>query len=489
VRNKIFAMLFFIFLFAVMISAPIKMILTNAGIIESENVGNVIEVEKVYEEGAFGASLFNTIEEAKRDINDIYTNYIPFYVGITSAAEGFKQRLNEPVTSFLLELGNEIMLERREEGSENTGNDPIAGNETVPQTEKVPESSPETSLETLPGTIPETEPSEPPFETIYNTVYLKANNLHRYYEITAKTGEDDPLVDFYIRVPSQDQSKLRPAMERQASLINDFASRRPNVNWYVFPVTCFEDTELCEKLLPAESKHGLFTEFFTMLDERVQYDFIKIDDIRDKENLFYKTDHHWNVYGFTEGYRLITEMFKENYSDIEPRTPVIHTFDDEVTLYGSNALAVANYKMHDVFHAADFSLPDHDYVIESGVSYGGKESIAQNLEKYLNKKHNTSRSYSHYILFQPITREITYPDNKTGRNLLIIGDSYSPPLLEVLASHFDKTIVRYVDSNKALSTVKYEELIDQNNITDVLLLEMSDRVIYDYYSDSLKGLK
>jgi hypothetical protein len=40
-----------------------------------------------------------------------------------------------------------------------------------------------------------------------------------------------------------------------------------------------------------------------------------------------------------------------------------------------------------------------------------------------------------------------------------------------------------------LSNIKYEELIDQYGITDVLMLEMSDRVIYNYYDDSLLGLK
>ena len=82
----------------------------------------------------------------------------------------------------------------------------------------------------------------------------------------------------------------------------------------------------------------------------------------------------------------------------------------------------------------------------------------------------------------------TTPQNNTGRNLLIIGDSYSLPLLEVVASHFDKTYIRYVDDNKNLTDVQYEDLIDQYGITDVLYLEMSDRIIYDYYSDALKGL-
>jgi len=458
---------FLVFIIAVMVSAPVKMLLTNAGWIETENVGNVIEVEKVYPAGTFGAPFFNAVEEAKRDINDIYTNYIPFYVGLTSTAEGFTQRLNKSVSSFLLEWGNKIMLEGKVEEPEPTTTSPTTGSEEPTQT----------------------NPTTPPFETTYSTFYLKSDSRHRYYEIIARTGENDPIVDFYVRIPSKDAEKLRPTMEKQAAAINNFAARRPDVNWYVFPVTCFEDTAICEQILPAESKYSLFTEFFKKLDAGVQYDYIKIEDVRDKISLYYRTDHHWNVNGYTEGYRLITEMFKKNYPDIVARTPVIHTFDNAVTVYGSNALAVANYRLYDVFHAADFSLPAHEVVRETGVSYGGKESIQQSLDRYLNKKHNPSRSYNHYIQFYPIVREVTYPENKTGRNLLIIGDSYSPPLLEVLASHFDKTYVRYVDGNKELTTMQYEELIDQYGITDVLLLEMSDRVIYDYYSDSLKGLK
>jgi len=467
-RNKVFAAVFFAFIIVVMISAPLKMLLTNAGLIETENVGNIIEVEKVYPEGTFGAPILNALEEAKRDINDIYTNYIPFYVSITSSAESFTQGLNKTVSSFLLEWGNKIMLAGRDE----TGaTDPTTTGDDKPTDPTVP-----------------IEPTLP-FETQYSTYYLKGTSSHRYYEIQAKTGLNDPVVDFYIRVPAKDAEKLRPKMEKQAAAVNDFASRRPDVNWYVFPVTCFEDTDICQQILPAESKYGLFTEYFTRLDPKVQYDYIKIQDIRDKEELFFKTDHHWNAYGYTEGYRLITEMFKKNYPDIVSRTPVFHTFDNGVIVYGSNALAIASYKLYDIFHVADFSLPEHEYVKETGVSYGGKVSFQESLQKYLDKKHSQSQSYNHYINFSPIVKEVTYPQNKTGRNLLLIGDSYALPLLEVLASHFDKTYIRYVDSNKALTTVQYEELIDQYGITDVLMLEMSDRVIYDYYSDSLKGLK
>jgi len=36
--------------------------------------------------------------------------------------------------------------------------------------------------------------------------------------------------------------------------------------------------------------------------------------------------------------------------------------------------------------------------------------------------------------------------------------------------------------------MKYEDIIDRYGITDVLMLEISDRVCYDYYGDSLKGI-
>lgn len=508
-RDKLFISFFCVIIIAVMLSAPIKLALTEAGVIETENVGNIIEVEKVYEEGTFGASFFNAIEETKRDLKDTYTNYLPFYVNITSLAENFKQNVNQPVVSLLLKWGNKIMTEQLEEtvakdesekgnphtevavdkeGIENIQTDV----ENMPEedVENTPKADVENTPEINAGTGGDIQPEKEkiPAEITYDVCYLKGDSLHRYYEITAQKGTNNPFIDFLVRVPARDSSGLYSTMESQATKINNFASRRSDVNWYVFPVTCFEDTKLCDRLLPAESKHSLFTSFFTRLDSNVQYSYINIPDLETKNKLFYSTDHHWNVYGYTEGYRLIVDMMKKNYPDIVARKPVYYTFDNQVEMYGSNALAVSIYDLVDFYHAVDFSLPKHDLIVENGVPYGGTESIEQRLSRYLNNRYNTQRSYNHYINFYRVAKEITYPGNDTGRNLLIIGDSYSLPLLEVLASHYDKTYIRYVDSNSSLSRANYEELIDNCGITDVLLLEMSDRAVYDYYSDSFKNL-
>ena len=494
-RNKIFAAVFFLFLIAVMVSAPVKLWLTNAGVVETANVGNVIQVEKVYDDDAFAASFLNAVEEMKRSINDTYTNYIPFYVDITSAAGDFTQSLNEPFANLLLNWGNEIQLsgEVLDDESGTIIYSPSLG--SGGNTGKPGSSGTGTTNTPTPGGAVDpdgntgSDTATKPVATKITATFLKSDKRHRYYQITARTSTSTTSNRFYIRVPSETAESRYATMVSQAEIINALAARRPDVNWYVFPVTCFEDTVFCETALPAESKHSLFTEFFTRLNSNVAYDYIKIDDITVRNELYFKTDHHWNAYGYTQGYRMIVDMFKQNYPDMQALTPTIHTFDNGVKMFGSIALALANYKMNDYFNVADFGLPEHTTVAETGVSYGGKETIQQSLNRYLSGKQNTNASYNHYINFFPIVKQVNYPQNNTGRNLLLIGDSYSLPLLEAISSHFDNTYIRYVDSNKEMEEIRYESFIDQHGITDVLMLEMSDRIIYDYYSDSLLGIK
>ena len=514
-RNKVFVSVFAVFLLLVMISAPVKRVLCAAGLIVNENVGNIIEVEKVYDPESFAAPLLNAIEEGKRELTDIYTNYIPFYVDITSAANVFTQAVNNPITALLLDAGNKDVLARMEAAMEKEPADTTAApvttapaETTSPAVTDTPATTPAVTPDTTgtPGTTaapdttappettapittapPETEPPEPAFEPIVSATYLKANKQHRYYQIDAQTEKDGEKMSFYVRIPSATNETLRPQMQDQLTKLNKFAEQTPDVNWYVYAATCFEDTALCDALLPSESKRVLFEEFFEKLNPTIQRGWVKVDTYEDKFTKFFRTDHHWNVYGYTEAYRSIVNMFKENYNDITMREPEIIEFP-KVTFFGSNATATARYTISDTFAVASYDLPEHSIVMENGVSYNSKIEIATNMANYKNGKHNTNRTYSHYTAFQPILEEVTYPENKTGRVLLIIGDSYSPPLMEPLASYFDKTYVRYVDSNPTLENVNYAEYIKEKGITDVLLLEMSDRIIYNYYDDSLRGL-
>ncbi len=484
-RNKLFIGAFCAVLLFIMAGAPVKRLLTGYGLIESENVGNIIEAEKVYEEDAFLSSFLSGIEEGKRLLNETYINYIPFYVDITTAAKAVTFSVNKPVTSVLTAVGNELFLQNQPASKpvKETG----AVTETIPETapETVPEpgTEPETLTETEPETVPETEA---PYDPGYEASYLQGDNRHRYYLVNA-TAESGELLEFYCRIPAEDNDALRPAMQRQIATLNALATERDDVNWYVFASTCIEDTKLAAEIFPAESKNELFETFFGSLDKRIQTGWVKIDKIEDKVKKYFKTDHHWNVFGYLEAYHSLIGMLQNNYPDLgDVRKAKVHTFG-EISYYGSNALAVSSYKISDMYAVADFSLPEHTLKINYDVPYGSDKTLEQNLAIYMDGKYNTEKGYSHYIQFYRIPNYIEYPANKTGRNLLFIGDSYSPPLLEVIASYFDKTFVRYIDSNTP-PEISYNDYIEENGITDVIVLEMSTRLVFNYYGDSIERI-
>ena len=233
-RNKIFVSVFCVFILGVMISAPLNAVLTHLEIVKTANVGNVIEVEKVYEEGTFGAPLFNAIEEGKRSVADVYTNYIPFYVNITTAAKSVEYTLNKSFAAYLLEKGNELVVLTPVDPGENEDSSDVTTDTVI----EVPKYIPQGKAE-----------------------YIDDDSFYRYYKVAVQLEENGPTEEFYARVPEKSQAELYEKMELQAAKINDFASRMPEVNWYVFPVTCFEDSEVFKDLVPSESKYNIFHSF------------------------------------------------------------------------------------------------------------------------------------------------------------------------------------------------------------------------------------
>ncbi|MHB1151072.1 MAG: hypothetical protein ACYCWE_02460 [Eubacteriales bacterium] len=493
-RNRLFISVFCAVLLFIMIGAPVKRILTDFGLIKSENVGNIIEVEKVYEDGAFLASFFNSIEQGKKLLNETYINHIPFYVDITTTAKAVKVSVNKPVTALLIDIGNDLLLNSQKvspftrvktDTAEFTETETDEFTET--ETTEVTETETDGITETETAKVIETEPEpEPSYDPDYSASYIQGDKRHRYYEINA-TAQDGEPVEFLCRIPAEKNDTLRPVMKDQIAKLNALAAARDDVNWYVFTVTCIEDTKLAAEIFPAESKNELFETFISSLDDTIQTGYVKIDKIEDKVKKYFKTDHHWNVHGYLEAYHSLIAMLKNNYSDLgDIRKARVHTFE-KIQYYGSNALAISSYKMNDVYAVADFSLPEHTLKINTDVPYGSTKTLEENLATYLAGNYNTEKGYSHYIQFYRIPNYIEYPANNTGRNLLFIGDSYSPPLLEVIASYFDKTFVRYVDSNMP-PDLDYNKYIEENGITDVIVLEMSTRLVFNYYGDSIEGI-
>lgn len=464
-RNKIFILVCSVFIFAVFAVSPVIYVLSENGIVSVENVGNIIEKEKTYEDSFPASSLLNSVEEGKRVLNDIYINYVPGYVPLTGFVTGINNSLNSGVTDFLGSWGNDIMRDT-------LSSDKPSG--TSPDGE--PDSTAQDS-----ETDAETE--EPAIEYTYSTSLLTSDQNHRFYKVTAK-GSDGEDKEFLCRVPSGDRRRLMNYSKNQINKINSLADARPDINFYVYVPTCLEDTALGTEILPSESTKDIFDNFISSMSENVNLGYMKIDTLEDKLDNYFLSDHHWNRYGSYEGYREIIGMMQENYADFGEAREIVEDCSFDATLYGSLALAVNSYNIGDPFGVLDFGLPEHNLRINTEVPYGGKQEFNTLLEKYKAGNFNKSKSYNHFMEFYRIAKTIEYPENDTGRNLLLIGDSFSTCVAELLASHFDKTYVRYVDSTTP-ERINYSDYIDKNGITDVLILETSTRIVLNVYRDSL----
>ena len=73
VRDRWLLFVFFLITGAVFLLSPLDYVLTKKGLLENQNVGNVIQVEKHYDEDSFAADFLNRAEQVKRDIRDVYT--------------------------------------------------------------------------------------------------------------------------------------------------------------------------------------------------------------------------------------------------------------------------------------------------------------------------------------------------------------------------------------------------------------------------------
>ena len=170
--------------------------------------------KKTYEGDSLYARIFNGVEEGKRVVNDVYINYVPGYVPITSFVSGLTNTLNTPVSDSLGRWGNKIMLSA--------------------DSASIPASAERRTHPTPRGDDPaETEDPRKDVNFSYNASYVTSDNLHRFYRVNAD-GDNGDSFEFLCRVPSANRKSLKRNVTKQAEKINALAEARPDINLYLY---------------------------------------------------------------------------------------------------------------------------------------------------------------------------------------------------------------------------------------------------------------
>jgi hypothetical protein len=179
---------------------------------------------------------------------------------------------------------------------------------------------------------------------------------------------------------------------------------------------------------------------------------------------FYKTDHHWNNFGSYQGYLAIHKLL--NLSD-QPLEPTSEQSNHEA-FFGSHARNTNNYDYQEEFNYYTFNLPPHSTVIN------GLPATYGHYSDYINHNYVSEDVENTYAFFYGSDEgEIIYDFRQSQKdNLLIISNSYSNAVNELIASHYNKTFIIDLRRYKTIfgQDFKLEEYLEKNHINKTLLL-------------------
>lgn len=217
----------------------------------------------------------------------------------------------------------------------------------------------------------------------------------------------------------------------------------------------------CSKVYNKEEYYkDMYKEIAKKLNVKASGKFEVSDYETYKEN-FYKTDHHWNRKGQYKAYKEIAKLLGIPENE---QVKVVEEKQYDIPFFGSRAREASEYDIEEKFTVYKYNnlKPTKTYVDGVLINYGKKE-------EYDKGEFETKQSTNHYGDYYGWDNgEIIFDFNKPEKeNLLIISDSYSNALNEIIASSYNKTYIIDFRQNPKFEPNEY---IKNNDIDKILIL-------------------
>ncbi|MBQ3708361.1 MAG: hypothetical protein II889_10700 [Clostridia bacterium] len=454
-NRKLYLAVIGIFFLVLLFGAPFLKAGYDAGVFEVRDLGNRGE-EAVFYDGTPIDGALNTLVRFKKSLNDLYTNFMPGYYETVFAYGKASDTLNAPTAALYADM-------RKNAAKKPADVPPPTGTDTLSAGDG---SSAEPDL---------TEPAEPeppvdPRDEVVSvtSTLLKTTGTHRYYRIDAEFGDGFKTSFLDTAVVLSDKSKESRVI-MQAKKLNRIAEAVPEVNFWFMLFTRMQDTDYYEDVIVGEESTEKYADLFlSLLDERITAQKWEIGTLRDRVERVYLTDHHWSTYGSWLGFCQLCEMICPDHEPVALGEAIDFP---ESRFYGSAARHCQTLDLWDPFVVYDYDLGKYN----CSPSWRFNQQV-----KKLSKAKYVTPDVNIYAIFFPEVYIVNYPDNHTGRNLLVIGDSYTQGFVELLGSAFDTTVAYYYTHYAGMN---YRSVIEEYGITDVLFEQFSDRILFDLYGD------
>lgn len=278
-------------------------------------------------------------------------------------------------------------------------------------------------------------------------------------------------ISYLIRNPYKYDENTEQAIKNNIHKIELLSKKFKNVGFYVYLPLMANENEIFWN----DEINKSYLRLFDYLSLSVKK--FEVNNIYDIKRLYFRTDHHWSHIGSYQGYTDIINLLYEGH--VVARVPIYEEKFESVNFFGSNSRAIAHSLeiKGDSISKFIFELPKYELYIN-----GVKTQEYGHYSEYTKGKIDNSKDFDHYNwMFQGRKGIITFEtDQDDLENILIISDSMSNPIRDILASHFNKSIFINLDEyQRTYGDFKIEEYISNYNIDKVLVMV----VLENYFTE------
>lgn len=303
-------------------------------------------------------------------------------------------------------------------------------------------------------------------------VLLKKNKVRDYYVCDDNWILENP--DIYI---AEDEINL------SADIINDYSKAMKEKGKEVYYISTPHKTNVLNYMYPRYVNSGAPKEYTNILLEKLNSDYVNILDLTDKflsnynneqlENLYFKTDHHWNSLGAFEGLSFIAEFINEvSGTNIQ----IDRDSYDRILLEKSNFIGSYNLNIYGIIPKNEivpyvYKIDSENYNFEK--SYDGQTFWpVENTEIVGRFVNDEEVSYGKVYNFDDQYYRIKNENALIDKSVLIIRDSYHSAMSWLLADIFSEVEVmdpRHIGQ----FSIKPIEVIQRSN-ADVIMFMYND---------------
>lgn len=257
-----------------------------------------------------------------------------------------------------------------------------------------------------------------------------------------------------------------PLFEKRVDNLTYFVDRHPDIDFYVYYIESSVDANLTEGVFT----HELYNFLSKIMHERVSMHGFKLTDYDTFFHHFFKTDHHMNPYGQKKVYQDVIGLL---LGEDEPILPFEIKVREDMVFYGFRARSADYYTIHDPFSYFLVDWGERTFLTQINGSeetygrrngYGNVEPSSQEIFGYYEHANGPDRGWVMYDYKQ-----------RDRSNLLVFVDSYSNPINDVIASHFNQT--HFIDmrhyEREMGKAFDFDTFVQEHEVDQVLLMGSS----------------